>query len=164
MRKYQSIFMILILFYCLSLEIRNFCWWNIALHLKIIMSNFELFIVLAFYKVQFLSITRIPCNMCKAIQNKWHVSLNPQGAVVIVRELEKNPTTCAISAYHHWSCEFEPCSWRGVLDTTLCDKVCQWLVTGLWFSLGTPASSNNLTDCCDKHHKSTDLKLHAGFF
>jgi hypothetical protein len=22
-------------------------------------------------------------------------------------------------------CEFEPRSWRGVLDTTLCDKVCQ---------------------------------------
>jgi hypothetical protein len=30
-------------------------------------------------------------------------------------------TTCAISAYHHLSCEFEPCSWRGVLDITLCD-------------------------------------------
>jgi hypothetical protein len=23
---------------------------------------------------------------------------------------------------------------RGVLNTTLCDKVCQWLATGLWFS------------------------------
>ena len=29
------------------------------------------------------------------------------------------------SAYHHYNCEFEPRSWRGVLDTTLCDKVCQ---------------------------------------
>ena len=27
-------------------------------------------------------------------------------------------TTCAISAYHHKSCEFESYSWRGVLDTT----------------------------------------------
>ena len=26
--------------------------------------------------------------------------------------------------------------WRGELDTTLCDKVCQWLATGRWFSLG----------------------------
>jgi hypothetical protein len=26
--------------------------------------------------------------------------------------------TCAISAYHHKSCEFKPRSWRGVLDTT----------------------------------------------
>jgi hypothetical protein len=33
-------------------------------------------------------------------------------------------TTCAISAYQLYSCEFEPRSWRGVLDTTLCDKVC----------------------------------------
>jgi hypothetical protein len=32
-------------------------------------------------------------------------------------------TTCAVRAYHHKSCEFEPRSWRGVLDTTLCDKV-----------------------------------------
>ena len=34
-------------------------------------------------------------------------------------------TTCAIIAYHYKSCDFEPPSWRGVLDTTLCDKVCQ---------------------------------------
>jgi hypothetical protein len=40
------------------------------------------------------------------------------------------------------SCEFEPHSWRGVLDTTLCDKVCQWLATGRWFSPGTPVSKN----------------------
>ena len=31
-------------------------------------------------------------------------------------------TTCVISAYRHQSCEFEFRSWRGVLDTTLCDK------------------------------------------
>ena len=34
-------------------------------------------------------------------------------------------TTCAMSAYHHKSCEFEPCSWQGVLDTIIGDKVCQ---------------------------------------
>ena len=34
-------------------------------------------------------------------------------------------TTCAISAYHHQSWEFESRSWRGVLDLKLCDKVCQ---------------------------------------
>jgi hypothetical protein len=27
--------------------------------------------------------------------------------------------------------------------TTLCDKVCQWLATGRWFSLGPPVSSTN---------------------
>jgi hypothetical protein len=32
----------------------------------------------------------------------------------------------AISSYHYKSCEFEHRSWRGVLDSTLCDKVCQF--------------------------------------
>ena len=36
-------------------------------------------------------------------------------------------TTCGIVAYHHVSCELKLHSWRGVLDKTLCDKVCQWL-------------------------------------
>jgi len=38
---------------------------------------------------------------------------------------------------------------RGVLDTTLCDKVCQWLAAGRSFSPGTPVSSTNKTDCHD---------------
>jgi hypothetical protein len=33
--------------------------------------------------------------------------------------------------------------------TTLYDKVCQWLVTGLWFSPGSPVSNTNKTDCHD---------------
>ena len=37
-------------------------------------------------------------------------------------------------------------SWRVVLDTTLCDKVCQWLATGRWFFPGTLVSSTNKTD------------------
>ncbi len=37
-------------------------------------------------------------------------------------------------------------TWRGVVDTTLCDKVCQWLAIGLWFSPGTLVSSTNKTD------------------
>jgi hypothetical protein len=52
----------------------------------------------------------------------------------------------ATSAYHHLSCEFESCSLRGVLDTTLCNKVCQWLATGLLFFPSTPVSSTNKTD------------------
>ena len=35
---------------------------------------------------------------------------------------------------------------RGVLDTTVYDKVCQWLAAGQWFSPGTPVSSTNKTD------------------
>jgi hypothetical protein len=40
--------------------------------------------------------------------------------------------------------------WWGVLDTTiLCDKVCQLLATGRWFSSGNPVSFTNKTDCHD---------------
>ena len=46
-------------------------------------------------------------------------------------------------------------SWRGVLDTTLCDEVCQWLATGWWFSLGTSVSSTNKTD----RHDITEILL-----
>jgi hypothetical protein len=42
-------------------------------------------------------------------------------------------TNCAISADHHWCCEFE----------SLCDQVCQLLATGRWFS---SVSSTNKTD------------------
>jgi hypothetical protein len=30
--------------------------------------------------------------------------------------------------------EFDFQTLQGVLNTTLCDKVCQWLAAGLWFS------------------------------
>ena len=64
-------------------------------------------------------------------------------------------TTYAISAYHHCSCEFESPSWRDVFNTTLCNKVCQWLVTGQWFSPGTLVSSTNKTDC----HEISEILL-----
>ena len=55
---------------------------------------------------------------------------------------------------------------QGVLDTTLCDTVslCQWLMTGRWFSTGTLVSSTektyrhdiynwNIVESGVKHHK-----------
>jgi hypothetical protein len=54
-------------------------------------------------------------------------------------------TTCGISVHHHYSCEFKSPHARGVLDTTVCDKVCQWAATDRWFSLGTLVSSINKT-------------------
>ena len=39
--------------------------------------------------------------------------------------------------------------------TTLCDKVYQWLATGLWFSPGPPVSSTNKTD----RHDITEILL-----
>jgi hypothetical protein len=71
--------------------------------------------------------------------------------------------TCAISAYYHKSWESESNSWQVVLDTTLCDKVCQWFATGLWFSPGTPVSASiinwpprynwNIVERSIKYHK-----------
>jgi len=45
-------------------------------------------------------------------------------------------------------------SWRDVLDTTLCDKVCQWPAVG-GFPPGTPVSSTNKTD----RHDITEILL-----
>ena len=42
-----------------------------------------------------------------------------------------------------------------LLDTTLCDKVYQWLATGRWYFLGTPVSSTNKTD----QHNITEILL-----
>jgi hypothetical protein len=39
--------------------------------------------------------------------------------------------------------------------TTLCDKVCQWLATGRWFSPGPSVSATNKTDC----HDITEISL-----
>ena len=39
--------------------------------------------------------------------------------------------------------------------TTLCDKVCQWLVAGRWFSPGPPVYSTNKTD----RHDLTEILL-----
>jgi len=55
--------------------------------------------------------------------------------------------------YKHWCCEFE--SRIRARCTTLCDKVCQWLATGRWFSLDPPVSSTNKTD----HHDITEILL-----
>jgi len=52
--------------------------------------------------------------------------------------MQQVPTTTEV--------DFEFRSWRGVRDTTLCDKVCQCLVAGQWFSVGTPVSFSNTID------------------
>jgi hypothetical protein len=58
-------------------------------------------------------------------------------------------TTYAISVYPHSRCEFKSRSWWSVLNSILCDKVCQWLAAGWWFFAGTPVSSINKTDSHD---------------
>jgi hypothetical protein len=46
-----------------------------------------------------------------------------------------------------------------VLDTSVCDKDCQWLVVSQWFFLGILVSSTSKTD----HHDITDILLNMVF-
>ena len=55
-------------------------------------------------------------------------------------------TTRTNSAYHHQNCEFEPRSWRDVLDATLCDNFCQCFAAGRCFSPVPAFSSTNKTN------------------
>ena len=50
-------------------------------------------------------------------------------------------------------------SWQGVVDTLLCDRVCQWFAAGRWFSPATHVSSTNKAD----HHVITDIVLKVAF-
>ena len=54
-------------------------------------------------------------------------------------------TTCAIRVYQFMKL-FESRSWRDVSDTTLCDKVCQYLAAGWWVCLATTVSPTNKID------------------
>ena len=106
----------------------------------------------------------------------YHHRINPICSFIIsdsIQFLRKNrgrhgsmvvffTTTHAIGAYYHQSCEFMArckvvSSWRGVLYATLYDKVCQWLATVWWFSLGNPFSSTNKTD----HHDIAECTLNT---
>jgi len=73
-------------------------------------------------------------------------------------------TTYAINAHHHYRCEFKPCSWRGVLDTTLCDKslsvtsdrsVVFFRSSGFLQQYNWPLRYNwNIVESGTKHHNS----------
>jgi len=62
-------------------------------------------------------------------------------------------TTHAINTYHHWCCEFESRSGRGVQHYVI--KFCQWLAAGRWLSPGPPDSYTNKTD----RHDITEILL-----
>jgi len=62
-------------------------------------------------------------------------------------------TTCAVSIYHHLSCEYEPRSWRGVQHYVIHFVSDLRQIGG--FSAGTPVSSTNKTD----RHDIADIVL-----
>ena len=83
------------------------------------------------------------------------VNENILRSIVIYNIVDKSDIFFSKGEYDLWnkmSCvqkqsyDFNFRSWRGVLDTTLLDKVLQWLATGWWLSQGIPVSSTNKTD------------------
>ena len=70
-----------------------------------------------------------------------------------------------IDSYLCYQCLSTPTLWvriplrQGVLDTTLCDKVCQWLATDRWFSpvssieIDRLVNSWHIVEIGVKHHK-----------
>ena len=60
-------------------------------------------------------------------------------------------TTYAINTYHSNVASSNPLR----LDTTVCDKVCQWLATGRWFSIAVYAVSAY-------HHKHCEFESRSG--
>jgi hypothetical protein len=100
-----------------------------------------------------MSSSKIACHSINW-HDKWQTRMGRCGRDRMVVGFT---TTYAISAYHHWYREFESRSGRGV--TTLCDKVCQWLATGRWFSPGPPVFSTNKTD----RHDITEILLKVAF-
>ena len=93
-----------------------------------------------------------------------YITLNPSLPV-----LPQTHKCCMLSReVHVVNTNFISRSWRGVLNTTLCYKVCQWLATDQWYSQCTLVSSTNKTDRHDiyiyniveshiKHHKLTNF-------
>ena len=79
------------------------------------------------------------CDTINEIHENWYTTKNSEFTVysycfnltylvclydpIVVRY----SITYGISVYHYQRCEFEFRPWGGVLDTTVCDKVCQWL-------------------------------------
>jgi hypothetical protein len=73
--------------------------------------------------------------------------------ILILTQIQKENYFCWIYSYLCNQCLSPMMLWVWisirVRCTTLCDKVCHWLVTGRWFSPGPPVSSTNKTDCHD---------------
>ena len=110
----------------------------------------------------------LPNHIVKEIHSggiNWWMLLLPQTLRIMYRVLRGRrgrdrivvgfTTTYAISANLPLRLWVRIPLMRDVLDTTLCDKVYQWLATSRWFSPGTPVSSTNKTD----HYDITEVVL-----
>jgi hypothetical protein len=104
--------------------------------------------------------------ICKKVWYVWKVMWDRRGGdrmvVGFTTTYEINSITTNVVSLNSAHATFV-----GVLYTTVCDKVCNWLVAGQWISPGTTASSTNKTDGHDiteillkfalKHHNTNPL-------
>ena len=99
---------------------------------------------------------RIPlniwCKMERVISHIWSIVIIwwMELYIQLINHFDRDhmvvwfTTTCAISAYHHSTWEFELSSGEVYLTKQyVWDKVYPWLAGGQWFSPGTPVSSTN---------------------
>jgi hypothetical protein len=68
-------------------------------------------------------------------------------SLMLLCMLGEEVTNTNFSLWSSWSWAYG--SWIDVLDTTLYDNVCQWLVTGLWFSPGTSTNKTHRNDIAE---------------
>jgi hypothetical protein len=79
-----------------------------------------------------------------------YLQLHMQSAPITTKVVSLNPVHGEVSSIQH------------------CDRACQWLTTGWWFSPGTPVKTDrhNIIESGIKHHKPTynlgdrDISLH----
>ena len=80
-------------------------------------------------------------SVCKLNEENQKLTLKSVSIQCLSESFSLEPiTTNIVSSY--------PTQAR-CIRSTLCDKVCQWLAAGLWFSPGTMVSSTDKTDCHD---------------
>jgi len=93
---------------------------------------------------------QIPNGLC------WVLSVVCRPIFSINSHFYCSPTVMCVCVWGEGHREFAS---QCVLDTTLCDKDCQWLVVSQWFFLGSPVSSTSKTD----HHDITEILLNMVF-
>ena len=79
------------------------------------------------------------------------LQLHVQSVPITTKVVNSNPVHGDVYSIQHYVIKFVSDLQQvgGFLYTTLCDKVCQWLAAGRWFSPGNLVSSTNKTDCHD---------------
>ena len=83
----------------------------------------------------------------------WNIIIPLCHLFTCVNTISDNPAAASLPPFTYMPLR------RGVLDTTLCDKVCRWLAAGSWFSSGTLVSSSNKSDL----HDITEIVLKVAF-